>query len=157
MQKMEKIKKDKIDIATKIWKTYLETGGVNKTAKELNVNKNVVSNIINYTLPDFYLNEKEKKELLEELKKEYEKDILKKYNRALNIKIQEAKEEEEEKIMFVKNTGLLFFILIPFLFVGLKKFNLDFAIIDYYYYFGGFIFALIYYVITSWKTGKWSL
>ena len=153
MQKMEKIKKDKIDIATKIWKTYLETGGVNKTAKELNVNKNVVSNIINYTLPDFYLNEKEKKELLEELKKEYEKDILKKYNRALNRKIK----KEEEKIMFVKNTGLLFFILIPFLFVGLKKFNLDFAIIDYYYYFGGFIFALIYYVITSWKTGKWSL
>ena len=152
MQKMEKIKKDKIDIATKIWKTYLETGGVNKTAKELNVNKNVVSNIINYTLPDFYLNEKEKKELLEELKKEYEKDILKKYNRALNRKIK----KEEEKIMFVKNTGLLFFILIPLLFVMLKKFNLDFAI-NYYYYFCGFIFALIYYVITSWKTDKWSL
>jgi len=154
MQKMEKIKKDKIDIATKIWKTYLETGGVNKTAKKLNVNKNVVSNIINYTIPDFYFSIDEKEKLIEELKKEYEKDILKKYNRALNVKIQETKEEEEEKIDFARLVALLLLSLLTFLFAMLKNFNLDFT---KNYYLIGFIFVLIYYVITSIKLNKWSL
>jgi hypothetical protein len=147
---MEKEKEKKLETAKKIWKTYLKTGGVNKTAKELNVNKNVVSNIINYTLPDFYFYNYEKEKLMEELKKEYEKD----YNRALNIKIQEAKEQEEEKINFVRLTGLFFFILSPVLFFVLEKLNL-YNINNFYCNYGGLIFALIYYVITSVRTKNW--
>jgi predicted transcriptional regulator len=111
---------NKKEIGRKIWDLFLKKYSYGEIAKELNINKSVVSNIINYSMPpNDWCNEK-----IEEIRKTEEE--LKKQLNKKNEKIKELEEETEEQNEIIKLGLISISIYLIAVAIILYFFNLSF-------------------------------
>ena len=142
---MELEKKQKIELAERVWEEFLNRKSINKIAKELNINKSVVSNIINYTLPEFYKNAQETcLDNISNLKTEYN---------TLKTKLRKIKEEKEElekdfnnALFVVVITAVIYFIVTGFIIFYFTKFMYAAYYLMYSIVFIPILFLLIFYL-----------
>ena len=123
---------EKKEIGLKIWNLFLKKYSYGAIAKELGISKSIVSNVINYCLPQNNKTIQEdiksfKKELEEELikcKETCEKDInsykektqqLKNKNNKLEEEIEELEEELENNEFETKMTSILVTFFVTFI------------------------------------------
>ena len=110
---------NKKEIGRKIWELFSENYSYSQIAKELEVSKSVVSNVINYTLPPRDWCDKNIKKLKEQYTKEKEREILELkeyYNNFLK--------ENRKNIIF--NNSVIVFIILNIIFLINNNFIINF-------------------------------
>ena len=70
-------KKERIKLAKKIWEEKLRNKDIsnNELAKKLNINRTILTIILNYTRPEFYLNKEQQPQQKEKEKTKIDKEI----------------------------------------------------------------------------------
>lgn len=136
---------NKKEIGKKIWDLFLKNYTYSQIAKQLNISKSVVSNIINYSMPPSdWCNEK-----IEEIRKTEEE--LKKQLNKKNEKIKELEEETKKQNEIIKFGLISITIYLIAVAIILYFFNLSFyhnllKIGLFIGFFIVFIFAILYFL-----------
>ena len=73
----DKERKERIEIAKRIWEEKLRNKDIsnNELAKKLNINRTILTIILNYTRPEFYLNKEQQQKEKEKEKTKIDKEI----------------------------------------------------------------------------------
>jgi len=142
---------DKKQIGKKIWELFSKDYTYNQIAKELGVSKSVVSNVINYSLPDKEWCD----ENIKELKEKNQKELLKFKNIQQNLqkKIKILKLKCKEKLNTTLTKTALISSILATLLIAVIPFLIVMPIKYYYFlnriYYASFIYKAIGFILLA--------
>ena len=129
--------RNKKEIGRKIWELFLKNYTYSQIANILKINKSVVSNVINYTLPAHtWINEDIKK-----LKQKHEQEVQK-----LKKELKE-KEEEYEDLEYEKDSFIIVTLLTIIIYIIATAIILYFVKINFYHNFSYTLGFVIYSIV----------
>ncbi len=110
---------DKKELGKKIWDLFSKNYTYSQIAKELNISKSVVSNVINYTLPPYKWCNENIKKIKEQYTKEKERELLELKEYCNNLL-----KKNRKNIIF--NNSIIVFILLNIIFLIDNNFIINF-------------------------------